>query len=243
VKIREEISIQKRYLVVDATCSWRFVFSDGQGVTWFQGRYEIDLYKYVADSRSIQRPYIEWDDKAGTVLWQVSDVSVGELSGVNGQLVSISNPSLDVKVISVPDVLNVKVISVPDVLNVNLGSVSQGLAVPVKGTGVGSIRQYFSGLGAPAMWDYFLQNRDALGYSIGTYAVGVRLCGQWVSGDMSVYYDVCGVYALLNSTTLTGVCKSVTSSGVVNGDVKFYFQSEFFFADMEVEFFSKVSYQ
>jgi hypothetical protein len=255
--VREEISIQKRYLVVDATTNWKFVFSDGDGVNWFQGRYEVDLYKHVADSRSIQRPYIEWDDSLGAVVWQVSDVSVGELSGVNGQLVSVSNPFLEVKVINAPDVNvasmpGVSVVNTPGVNVVNqpnVGVVSMPAVnvasisgiVSVKNTNIASIRVSFNGTSnvGMAVWNYFVTIRELLGYSASEQVFAVKLYGYF--DNSSIRYHFKGNLCVFQQSNISGTGYTGASGSAPSEVVLPSFSNTSSYT-LVVEYLSQISY-
>lgn len=97
-----EISIQRRYLIIDANVDFFMWFNDNEEIKFYMGRYILDMYSKLSSTGKlviITNPIIEYDETLGHVDLQFTDVSIRELTGELGTSVSVQNW---------PDVLSVR---------------------------------------------------------------------------------------------------------------------------------------
>jgi hypothetical protein len=92
-----KVSVQDRYLIVDSSYAWELRFNDSKVLKYYSGRYIADLYARIGSEghgddilRNVQL-YYDDGDKPGSFDWQLSEIPIVELTGVNGQIVQVAN--------------------------------------------------------------------------------------------------------------------------------------------------------
>jgi hypothetical protein len=136
---RVDISVQDRYLIVDSEVRFTIHFNDTKKLDYYTGRYLIDLYSKIGSEGSgdvvLRDVWLEYEDgdKEVHFEWQTSGLSVEELSGVNGQLVQVSNFPEEQKVLveNFPEEQEVSVKNFPvnQGVSVNNFPANQGVSV------------------------------------------------------------------------------------------------------------------
>ncbi|MDR1317885.1 MAG: hypothetical protein LBK13_13545 [Spirochaetales bacterium] len=110
------VSVQDRYLIVDSSYGWELRFNDTKVLRYYSGRYIADLYAKIGSEGHgddiLRNVKLWYDDKdePGRFDWQLSEIPIVELTGVNGQVVQVANwpEEQPVRVMNFPEVQKVE---------------------------------------------------------------------------------------------------------------------------------------